>query len=72
MDLILSLWYGLLEIIHEMYLKGATRVQRRPTRPHVQNDHAENRVLDRDGEGSDVHFLIPTGGRGLAQMTSSA
>jgi len=29
MDLILSFWYGLLEIIHETYLKGETSVQRR-------------------------------------------
>src|SRR5688572_18379350 len=62
-DLILSLWYGLLEIIHETYLKGAALVQRRLARPHVQNDHAEDCILDMDDEGSDVHFLIPTGGR---------
>ena len=33
----------------------------KPARPHVQDDNAENRILDMDDEGSDVHFLIPTG-----------
>jgi len=33
----------------------------KPARSHVQDDHAENRILDMDDEGSDVHFLIPTG-----------
>jgi len=64
MDVILSLGYGLLEIIHETYLKGATRVQRRSARPHVQDDHAEDCILAIDDEGSDVHFLIPTAGAG--------
>ena len=29
-------------------------------RPGTQDDQAENRVLDMDDEGTDVHFLIPT------------
>lgn len=33
----------------------------KPARPHVQDDSAENRVSDMDDEGTDVHFLIPTG-----------
>lgn len=32
-----------------------------PARPFVQDDSAENRILDMNDEGSDVHFLIPTG-----------
>ena len=33
----------------------------KPARPRVQDDSAANRVLDMDDEGTDVHFLIPTG-----------
>jgi predicted TIM-barrel fold metal-dependent hydrolase len=33
----------------------------KPARPRVQDDAPENRVMDMDDEGSDVHFLIPTG-----------
>ena len=29
-------------------------------RPGTQDDQAENRVMDMDDEGTDVHFLIPT------------
>ena len=29
-------------------------------RPGVQDDQAENRVLDMDEEGVDAHFLVPT------------
>ena len=33
----------------------------KPARARVQDDGAANRVKDMDDEGSDVHFLIPTG-----------
>lgn len=33
----------------------------KPARSRVQDDAADNRVKDMDDEGSDVHFLIPTG-----------
>lgn len=33
----------------------------KPARSGVQDDNAANRVQDMDDEGSDVHFLIPTG-----------
>ncbi len=34
-------------------------------RPGVQDDEAANRVLDMDEEGTDVHFLVPSGWSGL-------
>lgn len=33
----------------------------KPARPRVQDDAVENRLQDMDDEGTDVHFLIPTG-----------
>jgi predicted TIM-barrel fold metal-dependent hydrolase len=33
----------------------------KPARARVQDDGAANRIKDMDDEGSDVHFLIPTG-----------
>jgi predicted TIM-barrel fold metal-dependent hydrolase len=41
--------------------QGTTWKGSQPARPRVQDDGAENRVKDMDDEGSDVHFLIPTG-----------
>lgn len=41
--------------------QGANWKGSKPARPHVQDDAPKNRVLDMDDEGSDVHFLIPTG-----------
>ena len=32
----------------------------RKPRPGTQDDQADNRVMDMDDEGADVHFLIPT------------
>ena len=34
-------------------------------RPGVQDDEAANRVSDMDDEGTDVHFLVPSGWSGL-------
>ena len=34
-------------------------------RPGVQDDEAANRVMDMDDEGTDVHFLVPSGWSGL-------
>src|SRR4030095_1105596 len=34
------------------------RGERRPS-PGVVDDRSDNRVLDMDAEGSDVHFLVP-------------
>ena len=39
-----------------------------PVRSGVQDDHVENRVKDMDDEGSDVHFLIPTGWLGVVGL----
>src|SRR5262249_16239096 len=37
-------------------------------RPGVQDDNAQNRILDMDDEGSDVHFLVPGGWTGLIEV----
>src|SRR5204863_7293888 len=41
---------------------GDGRVWRREKRPSfgVVDDRSDNRVLDMDAEGSDVHFLVPS------------
>jgi len=41
-------------------------------RPGVQDDRAENRVMDMDDEGTDVHFLIPTSWLSLVGLPDPA
>ena len=41
--------------------RGTTWMGTKQPRVGVQDDHAQNRVLDMDDEGTDAHLMVPTG-----------
>lgn len=54
---------------HESFTgsRGAWKGTKMP-RPGVQDDHAAHRIQDMDDEGTDAHFLVPSGWTGVVGL----